>query len=169
MCGSWCQFKLASVHTGTEKCHDKVHPTESDQGTIWPTVAGSFSAEENTEEKQIPTISKEGQTSQTWSALEGKTGKFQSDVKTEIHQAHGRYINSLFEGDSGKPSVKLWKSIKVIKRDQVVVPPLKGRNGKLETISKGKAQISNNQYSSVFIDEDRDNMPSRAPTHTHQW
>ena len=71
--------------------------------------------------------------------------KIQSDVKTEIHQAHDRYINSLFEDDSGKPSKKLWKSIKAKKRDQVGVPPLKGRNGKLETTSKGKAQILNNQ------------------------
>ena len=86
--------------------------------------------------------------------------KIQSDIKTEIHQAHDRYINSLFEDDSGKPSKKLWISIKAKKRDQVGVSPLKGRNGKLETTSKGKAQILNNQYSSVFIDDDHDIMPS---------
>ena len=32
------------------------------------------------------------------------------------------------------------------------MPSLKGRNDILETISKGKAQIQNDQYSGVFID-----------------
>ena len=39
------------------------------------------------------------------------------------------------------------------------VPPLKGWNGKLETTSKGKVQILNDQYSGVFIDRDLGNMP----------
>ena len=39
------------------------------------------------------------------------------------------------------------------------MPPSKGRNGKLETTSKGKAQILNDQYCGVFIDEDLGGMP----------
>ena len=39
------------INIGAEKCHGKVHPTDSDQGRIWPTVAWSLYVEENTEEK----------------------------------------------------------------------------------------------------------------------
>ena len=84
--------------------------------------------------------------------------QLQATVKSEIHTAHNWYINSLFEDDFGKPSKRLWQSIKAKKRDQIGVPPLKGRNGKLETTSKGKAQILNNQYCGVFIDEDLGSM-----------
>ena len=89
---------------------------ECDANSNWR----SFSAEENTGKKyhRLAKKAKPHKRDQHWRSYR----KIKSDVKTEIHQAHDHYINSLFEDDSGKPSKQLWKSIKVKKRDQVGPP-----------------------------------------------
>ena len=76
--------------------------------------------------------------------------------------AYNNYINSLFEDqESHKPSKRFWKTIKANRRDQVGMPPLRKRkDGTLETTAKGKADILNAQYASVFRGEDPSKIPS---------
>ena len=93
---------------------------------------------------------------QRWEAYRN----LQHSVKEEIKVAYNHYINSLFEDEeTGKPSKNFWKTIKAKRRDQVGIPPLQGKNGKLESTSKGKAQILNAQYASVFQDEGKSKPP----------
>ena len=81
--------------------------------------------------------------------------KLLGSVKADIQQAYKQYMNSLFEDENtGRPSKKIWKTIKAGRNDQVSIPPLKGKNGRLETTGKGKAEVLNKQYSSVFTEED---------------
>ena len=69
-------------------------------------------------------------------------------------------MNSLFEDENtGRPSKKFWKTIKAKRKDQVSIPPLKRKSGRLETTGKGKAEVLNKQYSSVFTDEDTSSIP----------
>ena len=70
-----------------------------------------------------------------------------------------KYINLLFaDGSSCKPGKKFWKSIKAKERNQVAIPPLH-KNGKFVASSKEMAQVLNEQYQNVFIDEDLENIP----------
>ena len=65
-------------------------------------------------------------------------------------------MNSLFEDENlGK---KFWKTIKAKRRDQVGVPPLMKKDGKLESSSKGKAHVLNAKHTNVFREEDINNI-----------
>ena len=84
----------------------------------------------------------------------------QKEVKRDINDAYDKYINSLFETD-GIPGKRFWSSIKAKRRDQVGVPPLRKGN-KLVSTSKEKAEVLNDQYKSVFVNEDLSNIPSKG-------
>ena len=93
---------------------------------------------------------------QRWEACHNLQGKIKEEIKISYYQ----YMNSLFEDENlGKPSKKFWKTIKAKRRDQVGVPPLMKKDGKLESSSKGKSQVLNAQYTSVFREEDISNIP----------
>ena len=84
----------------------------------------------------------------------------QKNVQKSLRHARWEYINnilldSLKEHDS-KP---FWKYIKSQKQDSVGVAPLK-ENGTLQSTSKEKARILNNQFKSVFTSEDKTNIPT---------
>ena len=93
---------------------------------------------------------------QKWEAYRN----LQHSVKEEIKVANNHYINSLFEDEEiVKPSKNFWKTIKAKRRDQVGIPPLQGKNYKLKSTSKGKAQILNAQCASVFQDKGKSELP----------
>ena len=86
--------------------------------------------------------------------------KQQEDTQKSVKLAYDRYINSLFEDqETHRPSKRFYKTLKAKRRDQVGIPPLRGRNGTLDSTSKGKANLLNAQYTSVFKDEDPSNIP----------
>ena len=94
--------------------------------------------------------------SQRWKAYREQ----QEDVQKSIKVAYDRYINSLFEDqETRKPSKRFYKTLKAKRRDHVGIPPLRGKNGTLDSTAKGKANLLNDQYSSVFKDEDPSNIP----------
>ena len=94
----------------------------------------------------------------------------QGKIKEEIKMSYNQYMNSLFEDENlGKPYKKFWKAIKAKRRDQAGVPPLMKKDGKLESSSKGKAQVLNAQYTSVFREEDISNIPTLDMAFTPAW
>ena len=75
----------------------------------------------------------------------------QKAVQQQIKEAHDAYMDSLFEDDDGNPAKSFYRAIKAKRRDQVGVSALRAsKKGKMESSTKGKARILNNQYSSVF-------------------
>ena len=90
----------------------------------------------------------------------------QQQVKDELAQAHEDYVTSLLninDTDDSKQRVsvtnKFWSYVKSKRRDLSRVSPLL-LNDLEVTDSKGKAEILNKQYDSVFTDEDLTNMPT---------
>ena len=72
-------------------------------------------------------------------------------MQQQIKEAHDAYMGSLFEDDDGNPAKSFYRAIKAKRRDQVGVSALRAsKKGKMESSTKGKARILNNQYSSVF-------------------
>ena len=86
--------------------------------------------------------------------------KLQKEVRTDINNAYDKYMNTLFETDS-RPNKRFWTSIKAKRRDQVSIPPLRNGNSMVST-SKEKAEVLNNQYQSVFVKEDLENIPNKG-------
>ena len=88
----------------------------------------------------------------------------QKQVQEEIAQAYDSYLNGLFEEEyTGKTSKNFWKTIKARRMDRVGVPSLRREDGSLETSSRGKACLLNDQYSSVFSDGDG-SIPDLGPS-----
>ncbi len=86
-------------------------------------------------------------------------------VKKETHLAYSDYLNNLIapaedaNGHTNKQK-KFWAYMKSFGRDTAGIPPLKDRStGTLVTDSKAKADILNQQYKSVFTEEDMSDVP----------
>ena len=84
-------------------------------------------------------------------------------VQKTLRKAHQRYIeDSITGGDNpnctGDIQKNFWRHIKAAKKDRTGTAPLK-ENGLLVSDAKGKADILNRQYQSVFSKEDPHNIP----------
>ena len=97
-------------------------------------------------------------------------------LKTEAQrmwrEAKDKYTNSVFDPQDGEddydkkkkqPLKKFFGFIKSLKKDASGVAPLK-RDGVLVSDSKGKANILNQQYASVFTEEDTETVPDLGPS-----
>ena len=91
-------------------------------------------------------------------------------AQKEERAAYRTYIDSIFDLDSGsstapsdKSSVlkRFWSFVKSKKKNSCGVAPLR-KNGTLVSDAKGKADILNQQYSSVFASDDPQTAPSKG-------
>ncbi|VDI37763.1 Hypothetical predicted protein [Mytilus galloprovincialis] len=96
-------------------------------------------------------------TSENWK----KYRKARDIVKQTMTEAHDKYIRGILNEDSTneeqkKPTMgkKFWQYIKSRKKDTVNISTLKNSSGTEVIDSKGKAAILNEQYDSVFTDEE---------------
>ena len=91
-------------------------------------------------------------------------------VKKTMNEAHDRYIRNLLDLDNTSDNEhnnlgkKFWKYIKSRKKDNIGISPRKNDKGEEVINSKGKAEILNKQYDSVFTDEDLTNIPHQDPS-----
>ena len=91
--------------------------------------------------------------------------EMRSKVQKLERQAYWKYINDLIEpppeesSHSANNQKKFWTYIKSLRRDNTGVAPLKDQ-GILYSSAKDKANILNQQYYSVFTQEDLTNIPS---------
>ena len=84
--------------------------------------------------------------------------KLKNEIIKELEIAHDNYQNQLFTTNSNTTSKKFWRYIKSLRKDHVGVSALIS-NGKTLTDSLEKAEVLNNQFYSVFTDEDLVNTP----------
>ena len=91
-----------------------------------------------------------------------KYRKLKADSQRIQRKSYWNYINSLFdptnEPETPKARKKFWSYVKSLKKDNCGVSALKS-NGSLHSDPKAKADILNNQYESVFTNEDKRNVP----------
>ena len=83
-------------------------------------------------------------------------------TKASLENSHNEYVMSLLEStnDQRNTSItrKFWRYIKNQKRDNCGISPLTS-NGQVHEDSKGKAEVLNSQFQSVFTNEDTSRMP----------
>jgi hypothetical protein len=85
-------------------------------------------------------------------------------VQTECRTTHNNHINNIVTGEDSKCK-RLWSYMKGLRRDNSGIAPLK-RDGLLHSDPKTKAELLNNQLSSVFTSEDKINMPELGQSKT---
>ena len=81
----------------------------------------------------------------------------------ECRKRYHSFLNNMVCEDSSLNPKKFWNFIKGKKSDNTGVAPLK-RNGIAYSNSKTKAQILNQQFTSVFTSEDTDHLPNLGPS-----
>ena len=97
------------------------------------------------------------------STLRQRYLKAKAAVQREQRQAYWTYINNLIDPPDddqhqGSNQKRFWSYIKSLRKDNTGVAPLRDK-GKLFSAPRDKANILNNQYSSVFTREDKSNIP----------
>lgn len=88
--------------------------------------------------------------------------RIQAETKYEIRQANKRYMEEIVSSDFRTNSKKFWAYVKSKGAESAGVPPLKNNNGFLKSDNLGKAEILNDQFKSVFTEEDTSNVPSKG-------
>ena len=77
-----------------------------------------------------------------------------SEIQKQLRQAYWAYIQDMInpeqENNDDRGNKKFWTYIKHVKQDSSGVAPLKDKHGKLVDDAKGKAEILNEQFTSVF-------------------
>ncbi|WAR00573.1 RTJK-like protein, partial [Mya arenaria] len=94
-----------------------------------------------------------------------KYEKARSTTQKLERQAYWKHVEDLIEGDDDeldqppKKQKKFWAYIKALRKDSCGIAPLKDK-GKLHNEPIDKANILNQQYQSVFIQENNSNTPT---------
>ena len=91
--------------------------------------------------------------------------KYRNSVKKQIEIAHNKYVNEVIGGSLEDGDGKaFWTYIKLNRTDSIGVPPLKDENNNVIESNRGKANVLNNHFQSVFTNEDTTNIPSKGPS-----
>ena len=91
-----------------------------------------------------------------WALFRKLRKKTQSALKT----AHWNHLNTLFKEDGGS-NKGLWRYLKSTRKDTCGVSTLVS-DGRIASDAQDKADMLNNQFSSVFTREDRWNLPPKV-------
>ena len=84
-------------------------------------------------------------------------------VHRELRASYWDYVNNLLDPEIDKSNKKFWRFIKARKQDNTGISTLR-ENGRIITDSQEKAEVLNNQFTSVFTREDTASMPDLPPT-----
>ena len=86
--------------------------------------------------------------------------KLRKKTQSALKTAHWNYLNTLFEEDGGS-NRGLWRYLKSTRKDTCWVSTLVS-DGRIASDAQDKADMLNNQFSSVFTRGDRLNLPPKV-------
>ena len=93
---------------------------------------------------------------QNWKRLKNARSK----VKQNIRQSPNTYISEIFTASLNDSPKSLWSYIRALHREEAGVPTLRTSSGLPATSDCAKANVLNEQFQSVFTDEDMQSLPS---------
>jgi hypothetical protein len=89
--------------------------------------------------------------------------RIKQESRAVCKQAYNDYINNMISADGSNK--KFWSYVKNLRKDNSGVAPLEDRNGQIQPEPKVKANILNDQFSSVFnAEEDHNSIPNKGPS-----
>ena len=90
--------------------------------------------------------------------------RLQQQVQWETRKAHRQYMQDIVsESYTDKPK-RFWSYVKSKGHELIGVAPLKNNDGFLQSDNQSKADILNQQFSSVFTREESSSTPSKGPS-----
>ena len=92
---------------------------------------------------------------QDWSRFR----KLVKNQRVECRNAYYNYIRDIISPDLHQRPKRFWSYISSRRCDNNGVAPLRNTDGLIYSDAKSKADILNNQFSSVFTQEPKDNLP----------
>ena len=87
--------------------------------------------------------------------------RLQSECNDKVKKANREYVDKIATDDDPK---RFWSYVKSRGQDSQGVAPLKNSEGYIQSDSKKKADILNEQFQSVFTEEDLSNKPDKGPS-----
>ena len=89
--------------------------------------------------------------------------RYKKEAKKTHRTAYKEFMHSLMDPETENATKKFWSYVNSRKCDSSGVAPLKSENGQLQSESEQKANILNEQFSSVFCkDEDTQNIRDKG-------
>eukprot|EP00745_Piridium_sociabile_P038619 TRINITY_DN7074_c0_g1_i3.p1 TRINITY_DN7074_c0_g1~~TRINITY_DN7074_c0_g1_i3.p1 ORF type:complete len:816 (+),score=128.54 TRINITY_DN7074_c0_g1_i3:312-2759(+) len=93
--------------------------------------------------------------------------QLKTTVRQECKKAHAEYVKEIISPDATSNPKRFWRYINSKRCENAGVAPLKNQSGITHSDSKSKADILNDQFSSVFnSNEDKTNIKDKGPS-TH--
>jgi len=92
-----------------------------------------------------------------------------TQTQREIRQSHRKYMTEVISDSYKDQPKKFWSYIKTRKQESFGIAPLKNKDGFIHSDAKTKAEILNDQFQSVFTQEDTANVPDKGLAHTLPW
>ena len=80
-------------------------------------------------------------------------------MQQECRQAHTKYLSDILNSTSSKGHKNLWSYVKSKRHDQVSIPTLEA-NGATVSDAQEKAELINQQFTSVFTHENTSTLPN---------
>ena len=93
---------------------------------------------------------------QDWKRLKDARSK----VKQNIYQSHRTYISEIVAASLNDSPKSFWSYIRALYKEETGIPTLRTNSGLPATSDCAKANVLNEQFQSVFTDEDMQNLPS---------
>ena len=87
-----------------------------------------------------------------------------TQTQREIRQSHRKYMTEVISDSYKDQPKKFWSYIKTRKQESFGIAPLKNMDGFIHSDAKTKAEILNDQFQSVFTQEDTANVPDKGPS-----
>ena len=88
--------------------------------------------------------------------------RLQREVKHMIRVANRQYIETTINEAYTSNNKRFWSYVKSKGQESSGIPPLKSKDGFLKSDSYNKAEILNEQFRSVFTEEDLTNIPDKG-------
>ena len=92
--------------------------------------------------------------------------RLQKEVQFHVRKANKTYMQDTVSNESKDNSKKFWSFVKSKGQEFTGVAPLKNKDGFLQSNTQSRANILNEQFKSVFTEEDLTNIPDKGTSTT---
>ena len=92
--------------------------------------------------------------------------RLQKEVQFQVRKANKTYMQDTVSNESKDNSKKFWSFVKSKGQEFTGVAPLKNKDGFLQSNTQSRANILNEQFKSVFTEEDLTNIPDKGTSTT---
>ena len=90
--------------------------------------------------------------------------RLQAEVQRSTRKVHRSYMQDVVSADLKEKPKRFWSYIKSRRQEASGVAPLINKDGFLQSNTPAKAEILNDQFQSVYTQEDTDNIPDKGPS-----